>query len=96
MTFFPAMRLPADDRKLPRPALTLVVDTPAKTDPNVDAASQVPVPPESYRGLHLVSTGSVPTVPGTKALSQPTRSIVALRDRVAALAAALLLLLAAT
>lgn len=87
------MRLSAARPRLPNRNLKLIGRSLPKAAIQSNPTAQVPIPPESYRGLHLVSTAQpIATAHSPKLF----RSLAVLRDRVTALAAALLLILAST
>jgi hypothetical protein len=95
MTFFPAIRLSAAHPRERNRNLTLIRRNLPKAATQSHPTANVPIPPESYRGLHLVS-GDQPIPVRQANPPRLLRSLSALRDRVAALAAALLLILAST
>jgi hypothetical protein len=89
------MRFSAAHRRVPNRNLTLIRRSLPKAATQSYQTANVPIPPESYRGLHLVSAEQPIPVRRTRT-RRVLRSLSSLRDRVAALAAALLLILAAT
>jgi len=88
------MRLSAANPRLLNQGLKLIPRNLPKAATQSNPAANVPIPPESYRGLHLVSRDQEALA--NSAPPRLRRSISVLRDRVAAIAAALLLILAAT
>jgi hypothetical protein len=96
MTFFPAMRLSAANPRRPNHTLTIIRTTLPKTPIRSNLTADVPIPPESYRGLHLVTGSQIGTALPSQRRPRVLQPLSVLRDRVTALAAALLLILAAT
>ena len=88
------MRLSAANPRLPNRNLKLIRRSLPKAATQSHPAVKVPIPPESYRGLHLVPKRQ--PNPQKTAPAGRLRPLSALRDRVTALAATLLLILAAT